>query len=192
MVVEPSGLDLGSYRRNPTVLFNHQPDSPVGTTTAIGVDNGDLAARIQFAPAGASDLADQICSLVKAGVVQGISIGFDPKEILPLDPQRPPGGSQRITCAELLEISFVAIPADYGARVVQRSFSTIAFRALPAIPRQYVQRAATRLSTISRAALVSPTIHTWLLLEQRRRDREAIYGREARQPDLRRLSQGHG
>jgi len=188
MVVEPSGIDLTSYRRNPIVLFNHSPDSCVGTTTAIGVDKGDLAARIQFAPEGASALADQICSLVKAGVVQGVSIGFDPKESQPLDPQRPRGG-QRITRAELLEISFVAIPADYGARVVQRSFGNSAalFRALPAIPRPFVQRAAARLSHVARPAVVSPTMHCWMLLEQRRRDHEAFFSLEARKAAALRL-----
>lgn len=62
-VLEPAGVDLTQFRKNPIVLFNHQPDAPVGTATAIGVDNGDLAPQIEFAPEGASPLADQICSL---------------------------------------------------------------------------------------------------------------------------------
>src|SRR5215472_12687881 len=78
IVVEPAGIDLANYLRNPIVLFNHSPDSPVGTTVALGIDKADLAARVRFAPAGASELADQVCSLVKAGVIQGVSIGFDP------------------------------------------------------------------------------------------------------------------
>ena len=189
MIVEPAGIDLTSYRRNPIVLFNHQPDSPVGVTTAIGVNGGDLAARIQFAPAGASELADQICSLVKAGVVRGVSIGFDPKESQPLDLKGPRRG-QRITRAELMEISFVAIPADTGAGVVQRSFSSgVLFRALPAIPRPFVQRASARLSRIARPPVVSPTLHCWMLLEQRRLDREAYFGFAARQAERRRLAQ---
>jgi HK97 family phage prohead protease len=188
MIVEPAGIDLTSYRKNPVVLWQHDPTAPIGACRRIGVANGDLAAQIEFAPTGVSPLADQICGMCKAGIVNAVSIGFDPKESRPLDPQRPRGGGQRVTRAELLEISFVAVGADYGAMVTQRSFGATAFRALRSIPDIYVQRAAARVSTYARSPIFSPTIHTWLLVEQRRRDHEAIYGFEARQAERRRLS----
>src|SRR5690348_7884041 len=74
-IVEPAGIDLTNYRRNPIVLFSHQPESPVGVATAVGVAGDSLAARIAFAPPGVSQLADECCALVKSGVLKGVSIG---------------------------------------------------------------------------------------------------------------------
>jgi len=121
-IVEPSGIDLTAYRANPIVLFNHNSAEPIGACSAVGVEDGQLAARIEFAPAGVSLRADEICALAKAGVLKGVSIGFDPIECEPLDPKSPWGG-QHITKSELLEISMVAVPADTGAGVVSRAFS---------------------------------------------------------------------
>lgn len=121
-IVIPAGIDLTSYRQNPVVLFNHDYSRPVGMATAVGIDGGNLAARIQFADAGVSADADLVAGLTKSGNLRGISIGFMPKESEPIDPQRPFAG-QRITASELLEISVVAVGADTGALVVARSFA---------------------------------------------------------------------
>jgi len=113
-ILEPGGIDPTAYRQNPIVLWQHTPEAPVGVATAIGVDTGgNLAARIRFAPEGISPIADQVCSLTKAGIIRGVSCGFDPIETMPLDRNNPRGG-QHIIRAELLKISFVAIPADSG------------------------------------------------------------------------------
>jgi len=54
--------------------------------------------------------------------VTGVSIGFDPVDMEPMNPAQP-RGPQRYLKSELLEISFVAIPANTGAGVVQRAFT---------------------------------------------------------------------
>jgi HK97 family phage prohead protease len=149
-IIDVRGIDLTNYLKNPIVLFSHSPQQPVGVTTAIGVRDNALAARIKFAPAGVSATADQCYSLVAAGVLRGVSIGFDPDltSAEPLDPKRPRGG-QRYARSELLEISFVSLPADVGASVIQRSVpahrSGFAFSSLRAIPVATVQRAFSRL-----------------------------------------------
>ena len=80
-----------------------------------------LESQIDFAPQGVSDIADQVCGLVKAGVINAVSIGFQPLDQEPLDPHDRRAGT-RITRAELLEVSFVSVPADKGAIVLERSF----------------------------------------------------------------------
>src|ERR1041385_6112032 len=77
-VLDVRGLDLTNYRKVPIVLYQHNRDQPVGTATALGVVGDALAARIQFAPPGISVVADQCCAMTKAGILRGISIGFDP------------------------------------------------------------------------------------------------------------------
>ena len=195
-VLVQGGLDLTNYRRNPIVLYQHQQDSPVGTATAIGFDGDQLVAKIEFAPIGISQLADQVRALVKSGVLKGVSIGFDPKETEPLDKAKPRGG-QRITKSELLEISFVSIPADTGAGVTARWYGSRAdmlatISRLPAIPTAAVQRAAAGISAGRRGPLLDHANHVYLLTQakqQREADRERYFSREARQAELRRLDE---
>jgi HK97 family phage prohead protease len=135
-VLEPSGIKLDNYKRNPIVLFEHDSQTPVGVCTAIGLEGRALAARIEFAPAGISARADEIAALAKAGVIRGVSIGFDPIDAEPLDPRKPYGGLH-ITTADLLEVSLVNVPADTGAMVVARSFKSVpgALAMLRSLPR---------------------------------------------------------
>jgi uncharacterized protein len=145
-ILEPSGISLLNYRTNPIVLFEHNPSQPVGACTAIAVEGRQLCARVEFAPAGASATADEICSLVKAGVVRGVSVGFDPIDMEPLDSRQGTRGGMRILSSELLEISFVSVPADTGASVVARGHRSVPgaarlLRSLPAIGGGAVARA---------------------------------------------------
>ncbi len=110
-ILEPRGISLDNYRRNPIVLWTHDITQPVGAATAVAVEGRSLAARIEFAPAGASAVADEICSLVKSGVIKGVSVGFDPIDVEPIDPKMGSRGGLHITTSELLEISFCAIPS---------------------------------------------------------------------------------
>jgi len=190
LIVEPAGIDLIAYRQNPICLWQHDPECPVGVATAIGVRDNTLMARIDFAPAGISALADQVCSLVKAGVVKGISIGFETREAEPIDPNDRRAGV-RIKSAELMEISFVSIPADTGAGVVERAaayLGAIAFNALRPVPPAAIQRAAARVPHSRGGQIMSHAGHVWALVETRRREQEERFGYAARQADLRRLS----
>ncbi len=209
-VLEPSGINLTNYRKNPVVLWSHNPEQPVAACTAIAVENGALGARIEFAPTGASATADEICALVKSGIVRGVSIGFDPVEAEPLDPSRGSRGGLHITQSELLEISLCAVPVDTGAAVVARSFAArpgaaAMLRALPSISRRAIDRA---MENVGRSremprpyAFLSPrekfeidrqrTMTAWAIGQARdaeRRERDARYSLEQRQADLRQLS----
>lgn len=118
-ILVPQGCDLEAYRQNPVWLWSHDPLVPVGRCDWIVVDNDEIKVRMHFAPAGISPKADEIRGLVKAGVINAASVGFEPKEGEPLDPKKPKGG-QRWTRWELLEASFVAVPADPAALITAR------------------------------------------------------------------------
>ncbi len=120
-VLEPTGMDVSSFLRVGTILFDHDPKIPVGVPVAAEINRaGDLEVEIEWAPEGVSAKADEIRGLVKAGILRAGSVGFDPIDTTPLDPSRPRGG-QHITKSDLLELSIVSVPADTGAIVTQRS-----------------------------------------------------------------------
>lgn len=122
-ILEPQGAVLDNYRANPVFLFQHDQKVPVGTAEEITVEADKITARVRFAPIGVSADADKIRGLVKSGIIRTVSVGFDPIEGTPLDPKKPRGG-QRFTRWELLETSFVSVPADPGAVVTARELET--------------------------------------------------------------------
>lgn len=158
-VLEPSGINLANYRKNPIVLFGHDIEQPIAACTAIAVENGSLAGRIQFAPPGVSARADEICGLTKAGILSGISIGFDILEAEPLDPAKGTRGGLHITQSELLEISVVSVPADTGAGIVARSFTarpgaTAMLRSLRPLAPHVIARTFARITAGPRVPLI--------------------------------------
>jgi len=121
-VVEPTGLQTTNFLRTGTILFDHDSSTPVGKPVAAvpSADGKRLEVEIEWAPEGISEAADRCRGLVKAGIIRAVSIGFMPTELEPLDPKDPWGG-QHIKEADLLELSFVGVPADTGAVVTQRA-----------------------------------------------------------------------
>lgn len=119
-----SGMDFSTFMRSGIILWGHDPDQPVGVPFSCRVDTaGNLRLTVDFAPEGTSERADEVRRLVKSGVVRNLSIGFSPVEAEPLDPRNPRGG-QLIKRSELLEVSFVSVPADAGAIVTARAAGT--------------------------------------------------------------------
>lgn len=118
-VLVPQGAALDNYRANPVVLWQHDAMMPVARSSDIRVAGNSITAKVTFAPQGVSAKADEVRGLVKSGIINAVSVGFDPIDGTPLDPKRPRGG-QRFTTWELLELSFVSVPADTGAVVTAR------------------------------------------------------------------------
>ena len=134
-ILVPQGCRLDNYRKNPIVLWSHNADQPLGNAEDISANTSQIASRVRFAPLGISPKADEIRGLTKANVIRCTSIGFDPIVMEPLDPKKPRGG-QRISVWELLELSFVSIPADTGAMVTARALKSGANRACGAAERR--------------------------------------------------------
>lgn len=105
-IVKQDGWDLSFYKLNPVVLWAHDYSSlPVGVCTSIAVIDGKLQAEGRFAPAAANPYAQQVRMLYDLGFVKTVSVGFIPKEYDPND-------RDVVLKAELLEFSFVPVPAN--------------------------------------------------------------------------------
>ena len=93
------------------MLFQHDPSEPIGVWLELREDHRGLYARGRLIPEVAR--ARELTSLIKAGAVDGLSIGFrtvkgniDPKTRI-----------RRLIAVDLWEISIVTFPLLAGARV---------------------------------------------------------------------------
>jgi hypothetical protein len=99
-VIKLDGWELEHYKNNPVVLWGHDyRQLPIGIATDIRIENGKMIATGKFA---AHDFAQTVRQLYDAGIMRATSVGFIEKE----------REGNLITKAELLEFSFVSIPAN--------------------------------------------------------------------------------
>ncbi len=99
-VISLDGWELEHYRANPVVLWGHDHFTlPIGVATSVEVVGEKMIARGKFAPHA---FAQEIRALYDAGIVRATSVGFIEKERT----------GNIITKAELLEFSFVSVPAN--------------------------------------------------------------------------------
>lgn len=97
------GMDLANYKQNPIVLWAHDYYAlPIGIAESIEIAEGKLIAKGRFAPEDANPFAQQVRRLYDAGIVRATSVGFIVREMQ----------GNVITKAELLEFSFVPVPAN--------------------------------------------------------------------------------
>jgi len=107
-IVRPEGLDEKNYRKNPIVLFNHNPDKPVGTNLWLKKEDEGVLAKTQF---GTTPFADDIFQLTKEKILNAFSIGFIPK-VWERDEKE---DIVTFTDWELLEYSVVSVPMNPDA-----------------------------------------------------------------------------
>ena len=103
-------LRTRGIRRIP-MLFQHDPAEPVGVWLELREDTRGLYARGRLIPDVAR--ARELLSLVKAGAVDGLSIGFRTVKGR-IDPRT---RIRRLHAVDLWEISIVTFPLLAGARV---------------------------------------------------------------------------
>lgn len=117
-IIEPSGIDLRNFKKNPVVLFAHNyREPPIAKAIDIRVEGNKLVSTTQFPEPGVYGLSDTIFNLLKGGFINAASIGFEVLESSPL----PEGKGFHFTKTELLEWSFVPVPANPNALVQARS-----------------------------------------------------------------------
>jgi len=118
-IVVAEGIKLDRFRQNPVVLWMHDHQKPIARCVEIGVKAGKLEALVQFPAEGTCEKSDEVYALIKAGIVNATSIGFMPGEWSPIDPDRA-YGPRKYLSSELLEFSFVSVPANPDALIIER------------------------------------------------------------------------
>jgi HK97 family phage prohead protease len=118
-VVEQSGWQLDSYKKNPVVLWAHDSSiPPIGKAVDVRVSAGKLRATTLFAT---TPLAQEVFQLYRGGFLRSFSVGFKPLAFRPIRDDDGNVTGFRFMKQELLEYSAVSIPANPNAVVMMRS-----------------------------------------------------------------------
>jgi hypothetical protein len=106
-VIMQDGWELENYMQNPVILWAHDYSQlPIGVAEKVYFENGSLVVEGRFAP---TDFA-QICRrMYDEGFLRAVSVGLLSKK----------RNGNIITLAELLELSFVPVPANQQALSVR-------------------------------------------------------------------------
>lgn len=113
-VVEP-GAFVKSLARHakekskPLMLWQHRPDSPIGVWEDLAEDAKGLKGTGRLLKG--VRLAEEAHVMLKAGALQGLSIGYREIKV------EPDGNNRRLRELDLAEISIVSFPANRRARV---------------------------------------------------------------------------
>jgi len=121
---QPSAVDMSRAADGLPLLFSHDPEQIIGLAERIRIEAGKLRASLRFAT---TPKADELWSLVRDGILRGVSIGY---RILKMEPSGQTADGESIFTAsrwQPLEASLVAVGAD-GTVGIGRSRSTLSLR----------------------------------------------------------------
>lgn len=128
-VIDQAGWDLRNYEKNPVILWGHnvrEERPPIGKAMKVWVEGKQertkkLMFKVKF------DLFDQFAAeiyrKIKEGFINTVSVGFLPTEWEDLKGSTGPFAGRKYTKQELLELSFVPVPANPEAVIALRSMS---------------------------------------------------------------------
>ncbi len=106
-VIKVDGWDLKNFKKNAVMLVSHNwSDLPIGKWLRPRVEGNKLIMDAKFSET--SSKATEVLNLVKEGILNTVSVGLIVKERDEKDPSI-------ITKAELLEVSWVSLPANPNA-----------------------------------------------------------------------------
>lgn len=115
--ISHAGWNLEHFKRNPVILWGHDSSQPpVGKAVSVTVTDKALVGEIEFAP---TEKGREVETLVRGGYVRAVSVGFLPKKYGPRKDKDSDGIA--FEEQELLECSFVSIPANPNALVDDES-----------------------------------------------------------------------
>lgn len=109
-IVEPEGAQ---YKLPLPFLWQHRHSEPIGWVEEVRASKSGIRVRIKMAAAGVTEEIDKCWALIKAGLVQGLSIGFSPIEYTHIKDSY---GLHFIKW-DWLELSAVTVPANAEATI---------------------------------------------------------------------------
>lgn len=105
--IKVDGWDLKNFKKNAVMLVSHNwSDLPIGKWLKPRVEDNKLLMDAKFSET--SSKATEVLNLVKEGILNTVSVGLIVKDRDEKDPSI-------ITKAELLEVSWVSLPANPNA-----------------------------------------------------------------------------
>ncbi|MGE3874104.1 MAG: HK97 family phage prohead protease [Parvibaculaceae bacterium] len=96
-------------KTKPLMLWQHNPDDPIGVWDELVEDKKGLRGMGRLLKGVRR--ADEAYIMLKAGAIQGLSIGYREVKV------EPDGNNRRLKELDLLEISIVSFPANRRARI---------------------------------------------------------------------------
>lgn len=106
-VIEPRGA---RFTLPLPLLWQHKADEPIGQVIAADITPSGIRIKAQIA--SGIQRIDEAWSLIKNGLVRGLSIGFRPIESTPLNT-----GGVHFTAWDWFELSAVTVPANADASI---------------------------------------------------------------------------
>jgi HK97 family phage prohead protease len=117
--INPDGLDVSHFLRNPVVLFNHNYDRVIGTALSVEVKGGKVMAKMSFD--SDDPFAAEIERKVENQIIRATSIGFIIKK-WSFDEDE---DTFVIEEAELVEFSIVTVPSNREALIMENGGSAV-------------------------------------------------------------------
>ena len=134
-IYDIAGIGLNNFKKNPVMLLQHDRSAPIARVDSIRKEGDLLLGSAIFPPAGVSQRADEVYGLIRAEVLNAVSVGIAVMKYEPLK-KDDPYGPMRVTKSELREISVVSIPSDVDAVITARSEEADAPSNVGAVQRQ--------------------------------------------------------
>lgn len=108
-IIDPRGVNLSYYLKNPIILWMHDRKEPIGKTLDIFPSDEGIRIRFQLSSVGK---ACDVATWIREGIVRALSIGFSPRRTTPRG-----DGVRVVEEWDLFEISVITLPANYEALI---------------------------------------------------------------------------
>lgn len=128
------GGDVKNFMKVGSFVYGHMKDNPLPVASPIGseIANKSLLLKGKWADPSTSEFHKAVRSLVKQGILKGVSIGFLADRKFAEDNKDIEGNitGKVYKKWELIECSFTPIPSNANARVIAKDFSEAVQREL--------------------------------------------------------------